>query len=158
MNSQTHKGSSLATLQWPGLRYRARLVSARRNNMEQPPCGLTTRRDKYQGQGLSRPGGRPGRGSGRADRRQHRQHRHRDVERHLAGGKRARTGAGGGAVPSRYSWAHLHAQHWLWNQAPGEGLDFVLLWSCPGGEAPCGSWDPHKPPAERVWVGVFPGE
>jgi len=47
----------------------------------------------------------------------------RDVEHHLPSGERARAGAGGGAVPARYSWAHLHAQHWLWNQAPGEGLD-----------------------------------
>uniref|UniRef100_A0A8C2ZIJ1 Ig-like domain-containing protein n=1 Tax=Cyclopterus lumpus TaxID=8103 RepID=A0A8C2ZIJ1_CYCLU len=55
-----------------------------------------------------------------------------DVERHLTSGERAGAGAGGGAVPARYSWAHLHAQHGLWNQAPGEGLDFVLFWSCPG--------------------------
>jgi len=34
----------------------------------------------------------------------------RDVERHLASREGARAGAGGGAVPTRSSWARLHAQ------------------------------------------------
>ena len=40
--------------------------------MEQPPCGLTTRREKHRGRVLCGPGGGPGRRPGRADHRQHR--------------------------------------------------------------------------------------
>lgn len=54
------------------------------------------------------------------------------VECHLCGGKGAGAGVGGGAVPTRYSWAHLHAQHWFWNQTPGEGLDSHFFRSCSG--------------------------
>jgi len=50
-------------------------------------------------------------------------------------GKGAGAGAEGGTVPTRYGWAHLHAQHHLWNQTPGEGLDSLLFRSCPGCEA-----------------------
>jgi len=47
----------------------------------------------------------------------------RAVECHLAGREGAGADAGGGAVPPKYGWAHLHAQHRFWNQTPGEGLD-----------------------------------
>jgi len=109
--------------------YGARSGSARRNNMQQLPCGPITRRDTHRGQVVYRPGGRPGRGPGGGNCGQHR----------LALGtwdlpskEGVRAGAGGVAVLARYSWAHLHAQHWLWNQAAGQGLDSVLFWSCPG--------------------------
>jgi len=39
--------------------------------MEQPPCGLTNRRVKHRVRVLCRPGDRPGRGPGQADRWQH---------------------------------------------------------------------------------------
>lgn len=45
-----------------------------------------------------------------------------------------------------YRWAHLHTQHWFWNQTPGEGLDSLLFLSCPECEALGGFVDTHKPP------------
>jgi len=48
------------------------------------------------------------------------------VERHLASGERARAGAGGGTVSARYSWAHLHAQQWLWNRATSLSQDLTM--------------------------------
>jgi len=45
----------------------------------------------------------------------------RDVEHQLAGREGAGAGAGGGAVPTRYGWAHLHVQHRFWILTPGEG-------------------------------------
>jgi len=77
--------------------YGARLGSARRNNMEQPPCGPTTRRDKQRGRVLCRPGRGPAGGLGVPIA----ETSSRDVERHLASGEGARAGAGGGAVPAR---------------------------------------------------------
>jgi len=47
-------------------------------------------------------------------------------------------------VPTTYGWAHLHAQHWFCNQTPGEGLDSLLFWSCPGCEAPGRCGDTHR--------------
>lgn len=28
-----------------------------------------------------------------------------------------------GAVPPTYIWAHLHTQHWIWNQTSGEAIE-----------------------------------
>lgn len=39
------------------------------------------------------------------------------MERHHREG--ARVGAVGGAVPIRYRWVLIQAQHWLWNQKQG---------------------------------------
>lgn len=56
------------------------------------------------------------------------------VECRLSGGAGAWVGAGGRPLPTRYSWAHLHAQHWLLNQTLGEGLDSILFQNYPGCE------------------------
>lgn len=55
------------------------------------------------------------------------------VDQLLGCGETAEASAGGGAVAVRYSWAH-HTQHWLLNQALGEGLGFwgLTLISLPG--------------------------
>ncbi|KAK9523150.1 hypothetical protein VZT92_019564 [Zoarces viviparus] len=48
-----------ARQRWPGLRPGG---SAGRNNMEQPPCGPISLRDKHRGRVQCRPGGGPGPG------------------------------------------------------------------------------------------------
>lgn len=42
-----------------------------------------------------------------------------DVERHFAGGERAGTCVGGGALLVRSVRAHFHAQRQHWSQTPG---------------------------------------
>ena len=42
-----------------------------------------------------------------------------DLKCHLSGDEEAGGFGGDGAIPNRYSWAHLNAQHWSQNQTPG---------------------------------------
>ena len=61
------------------------------------------------------------------------------MECHLPGGEGAGASVGGGAVPTRYSWARFYAQHLLRNQTLGEG--WTLFFSGVG-------------QGERCWAGV----
>jgi len=58
----------------------------------------------------------------------------------------------------QFSVYYLHTQHHLWNQTPGEGLDSLILWSCPWREASGRCGDIHKPLAEHLRVGVLPSK
>ena len=49
----------------------------------------------------------------------------------------------------------LTSTHSVGSEAPGEELDSLRLWSCPEGEASGSCEDTHKPPAERLCVGVL---
>ena len=115
----------------------ARPGQARKDNVEPPPCGPTTCRESHRGRVHCKPGGRQRRGPGRTD-PQHRRLVLGTWNVTSLAGKEPGAGAGGGAVPTRYGWAYLYAQHRFWNQAPGEGLDSPLLRSGPGCETPAG--------------------
>ena len=70
--SQTWEGSSLASVWWPGPAgqariQRARPVQPRNDNMEPPPCGLTTCKESHGGRVHCKLGSRQRRGPGRAD-------------------------------------------------------------------------------------------
>ena len=57
---------------------------------------------------------------------------------------------GSWTIPTNYSWAHLHSQHRLWSQTPGEGMASCIFRSYPGREGRCGDID--KTWAERPSV------
>jgi len=146
--SQTWDGSSLASAWWPAWK-------SRKEDVEPPPCVLTTRRESHWGQMHCKLGGRHSRGTPRtpvpgiAT-------GSRDIGRHLAGGEGAGADTGGVLILTRYVWGHLHAQHQFWNQTAGEGLDSLLFQSCPGCEVPGVCGDTHKSPAECSMLELSP--